>query len=350
MKAKRKEENKVITLFMKLMNKTRFFWRRLFIALLTLVLVAVFGFLLIKMMPGNPVDTYAQSLMMERKISFEEARSLAKSLLNYNPDESVFVQLGSYVKGLLHGNLGISMRRPDITVNGLIKDFLPWTLFISSISLLLSFAVGIFMGSHMAWKRKGMREGAALSYIVVSGSIPDYLWGMILVFLLGVKFKIFPVQGNYDIMLELEGWPWFLNVLYHAALPILAFSIVQIGSWALSMRASSIGVLGDDYIYAARARGIPEKIIVKRYLRKNAMLPLVTSLALSFAALFGGSPLMETIFNYPGLGQQFGGFMGARDYFIVQGLMLFMSFMIVLANLIVDSLYTLIDPRIRRST
>ena len=244
----------------------------------------------------------------------------------------------------------ISMRRPDITVNRLIAGFLPWTLFISSVSLFLSFIVGIFMGSHMAWRRKGVGEKAALSYIVVSGSIPDYLWGMILIFVFGVRFRIFPVQGNYDVMLEYEGWPWFLNVLYHAALPILAYSIVQIGSWALSMRASSIGVLGDDYIYAARARGIPERIIVNRYLRRNAMLPLVTSLALSFAGLFGGSSLMESIFNYPGLGQQFSAFMGARDYFIIQGLILFMSFMIVLANLVVDSIYSLIDPRIRRST
>ena len=85
------------------------------------------------------------------------------------------------------------------------------------------------MGSHMAWRRKGVGEKAALSYIVVSGSIPDYLWGMILIFVFGVRFRIFPVQGNYDVMLEYEGWPWFLNVLYHAALPILAYSIVQIG-------------------------------------------------------------------------------------------------------------------------
>jgi peptide/nickel transport system permease protein len=331
-------------------NKTRYFWRRLLIAFLTLVLVAVFGFLLIKLMPGNPVDTYAQTLMTERRIPFEEARALAKQMLNYDPDEKILVQLGKYIDGLAHGNLGISMRRPDITVNRLIAGFLPWTLFISSVSLFLSFIVGIFMGSHMAWRRKGVGEKAALSYIVVSGSIPDYLWGMILIFVFGVRFRIFPVQGNYDVMLEYEGWPWFLNVLYHAALPILAYSIVQIGSWALSMRASSIGVLGDDYIYAARARGIPERIIVNRYLRRNAMLPLVTSLALSFAGLFGGSSLMESIFNYPGLGQQFSAFMGARDYFIIQGLILFMSFMIVLANLVVDSIYSLIDPRIRRST
>jgi len=318
------------------------------VPIISLILVALFVFVLIKLMPGNPVDSYAQQLMMERGIKYEEARKLAVTLLNYDPNKPILDQLKDYVNNLMHFDLGTSMRRPDITVNLLIKQFLPWTLFVSSIALAISFMVGIFLGSTVAWKRNGLLEGVISSYIVVSSSAPDYLWGMILVFIFGVKFKIFPVQGNYDILLELEGWPWLLNVLYHAALPIIAYSIVQIGGWALAMRGSSISVLGEDYIYAAKARGIPEKIIVKRYLRKNAMLPLITSLAMSFAALFGGSPIIETIFNYPGLGQQFGIFIANRDYFIIQGLILFMSFMVIIANMITDSIYSLIDPRIRR--
>mgnify|MGYP000976186841 CR=1 FL=1 len=328
--------------------RVRFFLKRIWIAMVSLVLIALFGFILIKLMPGNPVDTYAQQLMMERGMKYEEARKLAVTLLNYDPNKSIFEQLSYYVKSLLRFNLGTSMRRPDVSVNLLIKQFLPWTLFISSIALVISFIVGIFLGSSIAWKRNSLMEGAISSYIIVSSSIPDYLWGIILVFIFGVKFKVFPVQGNYDILLELEGWPWLLNVLYHAALPIVAYSIVQIGGWALAMRGSCIGVLGEDYIYAAKARGIPEKIIVKRYLRRNAMLPLITSLAMSLAALFGGSPLIETIFNYPGIGQQFGISIASRDYFIIQGLTLFMSFIVIIANMIADSLYSVIDPRVRR--
>jgi peptide/nickel transport system permease protein len=114
------------------------------------------------------------------------------------------------------------------------------------------------------------------------------------------------------------------------------------------MRGSAIGVLGEDYIYAARVRGVSERRIRSQYLTRNALLPLVTSFAVSFGAIFGGSPLMENIFNYPGFGAEFNTAIGDRDYFLIQGLMVFMSFMIILANFIADSVYSLVDPRVRR--
>ena len=115
------------------------------------------------------------------------------------------------------------------------------------------------------------------------------------------------------------------------------------------MRGSAVAVMGEDYIWAARARGIPEKTIVGKYMRKNALLPLIASVALTFAGLFGGSPLMESIFNYPGIGQAFSLYIAQRDYFMIVGILLFESFILVLANLVADSMYSLIDPRIRRS-
>ncbi len=329
--------------------KLRFLWKRIGFAAITLVLATILGFFLIKMMPGNPVFVFAKRLSDERRIPMDEAYRLAALLLNYDPDLNVWQQFMNYVRGLLSGDLGTSMYRDDVNVLLIVKDFLPWTLFISSIALLISFFVGIMMGGRMAYRRKGIGEVAANSYIIVSGAIPDYLWGMILIFFFGVRLAWFPIQGNYDLLLELDGVPFVVNILYHAFLPILAFAIVQIGGWALSMRGSAIGVLGEDYIYAAKARGLSQRTIVSRYLRRNSMLPLITSLAMSFAALFGGAPLMETIFNYPGFGSEFSKAIGMRDYFLIQGLMVFMSFVLITANLIADSLYSLIDPRVRRN-
>lgn len=326
----------------------RYLWRRLGLSAITLILATLFGFLLIKLMPGNVVEIYAQRLMNERRISYSEAYRYAVTMINYDPNAGVFAQFADYIRGLLKGDLGNSMFRDDVNAYVIIRDFLPWTLFISSAALFLSFIVGIFVGGNLAWNRSGVKEGIINSYVVVSGSIPDYLWGLILIIVFGVKLGWFPIQGNYDYMLELQGWPFALNVLYHAFLPILAFSIVQIGSWILSMRGSAIGVLGEDYIYAALARGIPEKRVVSKHLRRNALLPLVTTLALSFAALFGGAPLMENVFNYPGFGSEFSKALGMRDYFLVQGLMVFMSFTIIFANFLTDSIYSLIDPRVRR--
>lgn len=338
----------ILTFIRDFLFKTRFLWRRIGFALITLLLATIFGFFLIKMMPGDPVTMFAKRLSDERRIPMDEAYRLATMLLNYDPNATVWQQFGRYVSGLVKGDFGTSMYRNDVTVTVIIKNFLPWTLFISSLALLLSFLVGILMGGRMAYKRKGFFNAGANSFIVVSGAVPDYLWGMILIFIFGVTLRWFPIQGNYDILLELKGWPFITNVLYHAFLPIIAFSIVQIGGWALAMRGSALGVLGEDYIYAAKARGLSERTIVSRYLRKNSLLPLITSLAMSFAVLFGGSPLMETIFNYPGFGSEFSKAIGTRDYFLIQGLMVFMSFVMILANLIADSLYSIIDPRIRR--
>lgn len=341
---------KIIHLVKGFFFRYRHLWKRLGISLITLILATLFGFVLIKLMPGNAVEIYAQRIMNERRIPYSEAYRLAVSMINYDPNVGVFEQFINYIQGLFTGNLGRSMYRSDIDAGVIIKQFLPWTLFISSAALFISFIIGIFIGSNLAWKRSGIKESFINTYIVVSGSIPDYLWGLILIIVFGVRLGWFPIQGNYDILLELKGVPFILNVLYHAFLPILAFSIVQIGSWALSMRGSSIGVLGEDYIYAAMARGIPERRIVAKHLRRNALLPLITMLALSFAALFGGAPLMENIFNYPGFGSEFSKALGMRDYFLVQGLMVFMSFIIIFANLITDSLYSLIDPRVRRGS
>lgn len=272
--------------------KYQAFFKRLLMSILTLVLAVIFGFICIKLMPGDVVTMYARNLMNARKIPYEDAYRLAVSILNYDPEQNVFQQFGRYVAGLFHGDFGTSMYREDVTTLTVIRDFMPWTLLISGISLLISFIIGILIGGRMAAKRKGVEHAVANSYIVVSGAIPDYIFGMLILIVFAVKLDIFPQGGNYDLMLEVNGLNPVLNVLYHAALPIFAFSFVQTGSWALSMRGSAIGVLGEDYIFAARVRGVPERLIRSRYLRRNAMLPLIVSFALSCGAVFGGAPLI----------------------------------------------------------
>jgi peptide/nickel transport system permease protein len=161
----------------------------------------------------------------------------------------------------------------------------------------------------------------------------------------------FPAQNNYDAFTTTPGFnlPFIGSVLYHAFLPVLAYSLVQIGGWILHMRGSSIGVLGEDYISAARARGLRESTIRNKYMKKNAMLPLITMLGISFGVLFGGAVLMESIFNYPGLGLELMNRIIIKDYMVAQGLIFFSALMIVIVNLIVDMIYPLIDPRVRRS-
>lgn len=335
--------------------KNRYFFGRLLIALVTAFLTCILIFLLIRLIPDNVVDRYALELSAIRNIPLEEARKLAVTLLNYDPNENFFQQFFRYLGGLFSGNLGQSIYQ-DITANEIIANALPWTLLVSTIALALSYWIGTAMGSRMAWKRNKLSDIGFTGYVVASSSIPDYLFGLIILYIFAYTLGWFPTNGNFDIMNQITADNFTFNnvmiflgdVLYHAILPVLAYTFAQIGGWALMMKGSAVSVLGDDYVNAAVARGLPERVIVRKYLKKNAKLPLVTSLAINFAYLFGGSVVMETIFNYPGIGAEFSKYIAARDYFVMQGLFFFISIIVIFANLVSDSIYSLVDPRIRR--
>ncbi|MGI6781366.1 MAG: ABC transporter permease [Acholeplasmataceae bacterium] len=335
----------------KIFIKYRYFFERVIIAICTLFLCSIVTFFLMRMMPGDVVDNYTYNLMAQKQLPYDSARRLAVQLLNYDPDENIFVQLGRFYSGLFRGNLGQSIYVEGLTTNDIIKKSLPWTLFISSCGLFLSYVIGTAIGARMAYKRKGVENAMYSTYIVVSSTIPDYLFGLIILYIFGYTLGFFPTFGAYDIEVTVGlNFRFLLSCLHHAFLPICAYVFTGIGGWALSMKGSCTGVLGEDYVNAGIARGLPEKIIVKKYLKKNAKLPLITSLALSFAGLFGGSSVMESIFAYPGIGYAFSSYVASRDYFIMQGLFFFMSVVIIIANLIADSIYTIVDPRIRRGS
>ena len=327
--------------------KYRFLWKRIGFALISLLFAVILTFAVLTLIPNNSIDEYAYQIMMQRNISYEEAHDLAIQILGYNPDENIFLQLWHYIVNLLHGNLGKSIRYPDVSANSVIAQFLPYTLFISSLALLISFIIGIIMGSKMASKKSKAYEISTTSFILVSSSIPDYIWAILLLFIFACTLGWFPLNGARDIS---NGLPAFVDLLWHSVLPVVSMVIVQISGWALTMRGSCVSVLGEDYVNAAKARGIPKRIIDSKYLRRNAILPLITSIAISFATLFGGSTLIESMFSFPGLGLQLATHIGIRDYYVVVGILFFTSSIIVLANLIADSIYSLIDPRIRRDS
>lgn len=328
-----------------LLYKYRFLFKRIGFALVSLLFAVILTFVVLNFIPNDSIDEYAMKLAAERNISLEEAHELAISILGYDPDESIFKKLIGYLGNLLQGNLGTSIRFLNVTANSVIAQFLPYTLFISSLALIVSFIIGIKMGTSMAANKSRAKEVANTSFILVSSSIPDYIWAIILLYVFGTTLKWFPLSGAIDIT---SGLPPFIDLLWHSVLPVISMVIVQISGWALTMRGSCVSVLGEDYVNAAKARGIPQRIIDRKYLRRNAILPLVTSIAISFASLFGGSTLIESMFNFPGLGLQLSYYIGCRDYFVVVGILFFTSSIIIFANLIADSVYSLIDPRIRR--
>lgn len=331
--------------------KYRYFFEKVGVALLTLALTTILLFFLLRLIPGDAFEEYARKLAGERGISYSAAYKLAKDLLNYDPNENVFIAFFRYIGGLFKGDLGGSFLENGVSANSLIATRLPWTLFISTIALLIAFILGITIGCYVSEHRKKYASKITSAYIAISGSIPDYLVALLLVIVFAYNLKWFPAQNNYDAFKTIPGfnWPFIGSVLSHAFLPILSCVIVQSGTWILQMRGSSIGVLGEDYILAARARGLSDSMIRRKYLRRNALLPLITMLAVSFGSLFGGATLLESIFNYPGIGLEISNRIINKDYLVAEGLIFFSSAMIILINLVVDMIYPFIDPRVRKN-
>lgn len=317
------------------------------VLILTIFLATTFTFISIRMMPGDPAKKMALDLVRQKGITYEQAYNQAKISLNYDPNEPVLSQYVKYMKMLAKGNLGesSSYRKPVVEI---IASSLPWTLFILSISLFISFFLGIFLGMYIVWNKKTTADSIVTAYSSVANSFPDYILAMFLIVIFGTNLKWFPSRGAYDSSVT-AGFniKFIINVLQHSVLPAMTYIITGLGTWALSMKGSAKSVLSEDYITAARARGLKENRIRRVYVGKNAILPLVTSLALAFGFMFGGSPLVENIFVYPGIGYFFSQSIGRRDFSLMQALFLLTSIAVVIANLIAELLYSVLDPRVR---
>lgn len=321
--------------------------QRILILIITIFFSMTVTFVVIHNMPGNPVETLAMDMVRTLGLDYKEATSKATALLNYDPNVPLVQQYFKYMKGLATGNFGDSMAYKK-SVTSVIAGALPWTLFILSVSLLLAFTIGILLGMYISWKRKTIMDPIVSIYASVFGSVPDFIVALMLIIIFSVTLKWLPSRGPYssDVTIGFNG-PFIGSVINHAILPILAYLVTGLGGWALTMKGSAVSILGEDYITSARARGLPDRRIITTYVGKNAMLPLVTNLAISFGMMFGGSPLVENIFVYPGMGYFLNQAVGRRDFPLMQGMFLMITVAVVLANLVADILYTVLDPRVR---
>lgn len=330
--------------------KHNYVFTKVGMSILTLLLSMAILFVLLRMIPGDVVRQYALNLQNQRGITYEQAYDLAVTMLHYDPNESIPRAFIRYFSGLAMGDLGRSITEKTVSANSLIATRLPWTLFLSCCALFISFFVGTAIGGFVAQRRDGIVNKLVSAYVSLSSSIPDYLVALLLVILFAYRLKWFPAQNNYDAFSVVPGFnlPFIIDVMKHGVLPISASVLAHTGGWIMQMRGSCIGVLGEDYILAAKARGLSSRTIRRRYMKRNAMLPLVTSLGMSFGGLFGGAVLMESIFNYPGVGLEITNRIISKDYMVVQGLIFFAAFMVVMVNLIVELIYPRFDPRVRR--
>ncbi|WP_056934902.1 ABC transporter permease [Thermococcus barophilus] len=328
----------------------KWFTKRLLIALITIYFAVTLSFFVVKAMPGDPVQALIQMFISQYYMDYDSAKSLAEAAAPFIPKGSVLHQYVSYLVNFIHGNLGVSISYSTGTpVWDLLVQAIPWTVLVVGSALIISFAIGILIGTGMAYVHGSKIDSFLAVFFSIIRSIPEYVVALVLLIVFGFHFRWFPTRGAYSPNVTPRfNLPFIKDVLKHAALPILSWVIVHVSGWALSMRASTVTVLGEDYITYAKIRGLPSRRILISYIGKNAILPLFTSFMLSIGFMFGGSVFIEYIFAYPGVGNLLYQAITMRDTYLMLGVFNIIIVAVVISALIADILYGVIDPRIRR--
>ncbi|MEP3112711.1 ABC transporter permease [Nisaea sp.] len=298
-----------------------------------MVIVAVLVFLLLRLAPGDPAAVIAGD--------YATAEDVERIRTQLGLNDPMFVQLWRWILQLASGDLGTAIfsKKP---VMELIGQRIEPTLLLSLCTIVFAVAVAVPLGTIAAWKSGSLVDRFVMFFSVGGFSVPVFVLAYCLIYVLAMQLKILPVQG-YKSPFD-HG---LLTFLRHMVLPVLALSVIFISLIARMTRASVMEVLEEDYVRTARAKGLSEWKILMRHAVRNAAVPIVTVIGVGIALLIGGVVVTESVFNIPGLGRLVLDAVLARDYPVIQGLILFFSFIYILINLLIDLSYTLFDPRIR---
>jgi peptide/nickel transport system permease protein len=304
--------------------------------------VVVLNFVLVHAAPGDPVETIAgASGGMSPEL-------LAQLRTQYGLDKPLYVQLAVYLGKVLHGDLGYSYFF-NLPVSSMIAERVPATLLLVLSSVLLAFVVGTTLGVMSARKPNGLLSQFITVLSLVGFAAPVFWMGIMLIILFASLIPIMPVSGMRAADSSGGGLADVLDVLHHLVLPALTLGLVYLAQYSRLARSSMLDVLGSDFIRTARAKGLADRVVLYKHALRNALLPVVTVLGLQFGNVLAGAILVETVFNWPGLGRLAFDSVLRRDYPTILGVLLFSSVVVIVMNLLTDLCYRLIDPRIKTS-
>lgn len=301
----------------------RYLLRRLIQAIPTLLGVAILMFLFVRALPGDPARLYAGLDATPSEVAAVRER--------FGLDRSLPEQFGLYLGSLARGELGRSFRS-DRPIGELLERHFRATLSLSLIAIALAMLVGIALGIVAALKRGSLVDLGVTIGSILGISAPSFFVGILLIYLFAVQWRMFPVAGSLS---------WHGMVL-----PAVTLAAGAIGTVARFTRSSLLEVMGEDFVRTARAKGVHPSLVLRKHVLKNALIPVITIVGLQFGFLLSGAVIVETVFNFPGLGWLLIQSIEARDYPVIQALMLVFSIQFVLINLLADVLYAAIDPRI----
>jgi len=322
------------------MNIARTLLSRILQGLALVLAVVVLNFVLVHAAPGDPVETIAgASGGMSPEL-------MAQLRTQYGLDKPLPVQLGVYLGKVASGDLGYSYFF-NTPVVAMIAERVPATLLLVISAVLLAFVLGTTLGVLSSRKPNGVLSQFITVLSMVGFAAPVFWMGIMLVILFASVIPILPVSGMRSVDASGGGFKDVLDVLHHLVLPTVTLGLVYLAQYSRLSRSSMLDVLGSDFIRTARAKGLAERVVMYKHALRNALLPVVTVLGLQFGNVMAGAILVETVFNWPGLGRLAFDSVLRRDYPTILGVLLFSSIVVIVMNILTDLAYRLIDPRIK---
>ncbi|AYG03107.1 ABC transporter permease [Gryllotalpicola protaetiae] len=327
----------------------RFYLQKIGFYVVALWAALTLNFLIPRLMPGNPVDILIAKMGAAGQPVTPGTRKALSIALGQGGGGNWLQQYGEYLVNLAHGNLGVSVVNFPENVTTVIAQALPWTIALIGLSTIISFLLGIGLGMFAGWRRGSWLDNL-IPVTTMFQAVPYFWLALILVLVLTRVFPIFPYAGGYNVNSGLV--PGFSlqfigSAIYYGFLPALTIVLSSIGGWMLGMRNMMVATLSEDYIVTAEAKGLKPSRVRLTYAARNAVLPSLSGFAISLGFVVAGSIVTEQVFSYPGVGQLLWTAVSNDDYALMQGIFLVISLSVLAANLIVDLLYGLIDPRTR---
>jgi peptide/nickel transport system permease protein len=320
-----------------------FIVRRLIFYMVAAWVALTVNFFIPRAMPGNAI----QAIMAKFPNLTPSAYHALEAMLGVGHPGSIWHQYGAYLADVSQLNFGTDVSQYPATVSGLLAQTIPWTIILVGTATVIAFAVGTILGIMAGWRHGGWLD-RVLPGLMFFQAMPYFFLALILLELLAVRAHLFPIGQGYSGGL-VPGWHWdfISSAIYHSLLPAATIVLASVAGWMLQMRNVMLTTIGEDYVLAAQAKGLPSRRVVWTYATRNALLPQLQGFGLALGFVVSGAIVMEIVFSYPGIGLLLLNAVTSNDYPLMQAIFLVITFAILLANLIVDLIIVAADPRAR---
>lgn len=315
---------------------SRYMTRRLLRGLLTMLVSVTLTFLILRLMPGDPAE-----ILVNPHMTAEVRQQI---LVDFGLDKPLWQQYLIYISNLVRGNMGISFKSL-LPVSQVIAPRIGWTLLLMGVSFVVTLLLGIPLGVIAAVRRDSALDRLITGISIIGNAIFVPWLAITLLYSLGYLIPLFPIGGAVDI--GVTGWARVKSIAAHLVLPVVSLTVINLARYVLFLRTSMVEVLSEDFVRTARAKGLVGFIIVYKHALRNAFLPTLTMMGLQLGYMVGGAVLTETVFAFPGVGRLIYEAVNQHDYPVLQGTFIVLALAVIIANMLTDLLYGLLDPRVR---